>query len=150
MFLNNTSTKYIWNGRDQVEMSCYAYNKSCVKCKYTGRYGPNNCKDFCKRHWENFKTCIPAADALRNDPLSYGYFQESSMEKTRYKFASLYMHKSNSYQFVYQYELMKRVESKSATLIQAHWKRVMVRNRISDPNHPLGKARLEREFIMYF
>ena len=131
-------------------MKCYGYTKLYENCKYEGKYGPNDCKDFCKRHWEKFSLCVPMAESLRNDPLSYGYFKESSRDRNTYKYARMYMNQANAHQFVYQYELMKRVENKSATLIQAHWKRVMVRNRMANPNHPWGKARLEREFVMNF
>ncbi len=35
---------------------------------------------------------------------------------------------------------------KSAVLIQAHWRRVLVRNRLADPRDPLGQRRLHLEF----
>jgi hypothetical protein len=91
-------------------------------------YGSVKCRDtvykgnFCQKHWFQHECLLPD---LRKNPRRFCKQIE---------------------------EIMGNLEGvkKSAVRIQAHWRRVMVRNRVADPSHPWGKARLEREFSRGF
>lgn len=77
--------------------------------------------EFCKLH--QFTCVYLLEEAQKENTTTYRVFIETINEKM---------------------EECRRVVS--ATRIQSHWRRVMVRNRLANPMHPWGKARLEREF----
>ena len=95
-------------------------------------HGDLACKDtvtkgnFCTKHWVLNECLLPD---FRRRPRKFWREIEQITSKT---------------------EEVQKYIANSAVRIQAHWKRVMVRNRLANPNHPWGRARLEREFAKGF
>lgn len=87
-----------------------------IQCRMRREIG-----EFCRLH--QFTCVLLLEDAKRMNKYKYRIFIETINEKM---------------------DECRRVVS--ATKIQSHWRRVMVRNRLANPMHPWGKARLEREF----
>jgi hypothetical protein len=132
-----------------------------TRCKTGTGYGP--CGDFCRFHSKQFALLQPEADDRRGTHHQW-LFEQEYHEMVMYTsgYEEIYLYKQHAWEWVFYYELMKRVENRHASLIQAVWRfKIHKRNKlvsaadiikrhffksISNPEYKMCRDRLQREF----